>query len=336
MDYQIRLDHDSGETKLQQLIHEITRIIQANLNKGDILPSVNALSAELGISRDTVFKAYRELKKRKLVDSTPTRGYFVNRERNKILLLLDFYSPFKELMYLEFSGNLDSTYSIDLVFHHYNYDLYETVINESIGRYSYYIIMNFDTQHFVLSDAVKQLDPSKLLLLDIPVNDWEGNDPEKYSFICQDFNEAVYTSLADIVERIRKYKTFCLINPDQLKHPGITVDAFNRFCSDFGINGKIMTRKEERIVQKGDAYFILRQKDMASLLAHCKEEHLEIGKDVGILAYNDTPLYEFVSKGITVLSTNFKEMGRKAAQFIMKGIPIKEVIPTQVIVRNSI
>jgi DNA-binding transcriptional regulator YhcF (GntR family) len=332
----LTLDHNSGETKLRQLTDEIIRVIQAELNKGDSLPSINSLSRDLNISRDTVFKAYRELKRRKLVNSTPTKGYFVNRERNKVLLLLDFYSPFKEIVYQEFARKLDASYSIDLVFHHYNYDLFETVVVESAGRYSYYVIMNFDTQDFRFSEVLKNIDSSKLLLLDIPVNDWADVDPEKYSHVWQDFDEAVYQSLSGIADRIRKFRTFCLINPDHLKHPGATLNAFNRFCTDYGIDGKIISRKEERMVQKGDAYFILRQKDLEGLLADCREKNLEAGKDIGILAYNDSPLYEFVANGITVISADFKEMGQKAAQFVMQGKSLKETIPTTVIIRNSI
>ena len=42
-----------------------------------MLPSVNQIMNECQLSRDTVFKAYAELKKRGVVESVPNRGYFV-------------------------------------------------------------------------------------------------------------------------------------------------------------------------------------------------------------------------------------------------------------------
>lgn len=68
----------------------------------------------------------------------------------------------------------------------------------------------------------------------------------------------------------------------------------------------------------------------------CKTRQFEVGSDVGILAYNEIPLYEFVSSGITVISADYREMGRKASLFITNGKTLKEIIPTKIILRNSL
>ncbi|MBA7672499.1 hypothetical protein ES703_80676 [subsurface metagenome] len=332
----LTLDTESNETKLQQLINEILRVIQIQLNPGESLPSINNLSRQLNISRDTVFKAYRELKRRKLVDSTPTKGYFVSSEINKVLLLLDYYSPFKDIVYQEFEKNLDSSYSIDLVFHHYNIKLFESVVLQSIGRYNAYVIMNFDTQQLKISEVLRKIDPSKLLFLDIPITDWKDFDREKYSYVWQDFDTAVYESLSSIKDKIIMYNTFNLVFPDHLRHPSITTHAFRRFCEVHQIQYRIMESIKSVRLQKKDAYFILRQKDLAYFLAACKTQSFETGKDLGILAYNDSPLYEFVNKGISVISTNFNEMGKKACRFVNNHKPIKEIIPTSIILRKSL
>jgi DNA-binding transcriptional regulator YhcF (GntR family) len=332
----IVIDSNSAETKLQQLINELLRIIQTNGAVGDVLPSVNMLSKELNISRDTVFKAYCELKSRNLVGSNPTKGYFVNHEISKVLLLLDYYSPFKDLVYREFEKNLDETYSIDLVFHHYNKKLFDSVILESVGRYNAYIIMNFDTQKFEISDILSKIDPKKVLLLDIPIENWKNFNPEKYSFIWQDFDNAVYDALKKIKEQICKYKFFYFLNPDKIKQPATTIKAYKKFCVDSNIEPQIIKSSKDLDVLQGDAYFILRQIDLYTILSQCKEKMLEPGKDVGILAFNDIPLYEFVSCGITVISTDFKKMGQIAAQFVKEQKIIKEILPSHIILRNSL
>ncbi len=333
---EISIDVNSGETKLQQLTGKLIRLIQTQCTKGELLPSVNALSKKLNISRDTVFKAYTELKNRKIVDSTPTKGYFVNNELNKVLLLLDYYSPFKDIIYREFESKLDNSYSIDLVFHHYNKKLFESVVIESIGRYSSYIVMNFDTTQLEISDVLKKIDPAKLLLLDIPVKKWKDLDQKRYNYIWQNFDSEVYEALISIRDRIRKYKLFNIVNPKRLQHPSVTVDVFEKFCGEYKIQAKRLNSSTEINVNKGDAYFILREGDLNVLLRQCKEKNLKIGKDVGILAYNDIPLYEFVSCGITVISTDFKKMGQLASQFVLNGNETKEIIATKTLIRNSL
>jgi len=114
--------NQSGATKLQKLIDAVsTAINQKKLGLGEILPSVNQLSGKLNISRDTVFKAYKELVRRGLIVSSPTKGYFVAGSNSKILLLLDEFSPFKDVLYESFAHNLPGNYQVDLAFHHYNH-----------------------------------------------------------------------------------------------------------------------------------------------------------------------------------------------------------------------
>lgn len=332
----IRIDANSGETKLQQLINELVRIIHAELNEGDLLPSVNEVSKQLVISRDTVFKAYRELKKRGLVDASPNKGYYVSREVKKVLMLLDYYSPHKETLFRQVQKNLDDSYSVDLMFHHYNQRLFDSIILENVARYNYYIVMNFDTQNFRLADFVMKLDPAKLLLLDIPVKDWNGTNPQKYNYIWQDFEQPVYNILAELHERIARYRVFHLVNPVHLQHPAGTVSAFNRFCKDYRIKGNVISSKPEVKVKKHEAYFVLRQPDLQELLEECRDYNLQVGTDAGILVYNDSPLYEFVSCGITVISADFKLMGKKVSQFILTGVPVQGIIPTKNIIRQSL
>ena len=81
---------NQGKTKLQQFIDAITDSInRGDYQLGDLLPSVNSISKKYQVSRDTVFKAYSELKRRGLVDSTPAKGYYVADSNNKIFLFLD-------------------------------------------------------------------------------------------------------------------------------------------------------------------------------------------------------------------------------------------------------
>ena len=63
---------------------------------------------------------------------------------------------------------------------------------------------------------------------------------------------------------------------------------------------------------------------------------MKCGTDFGLIAYNDTPAYEVIDDGITALSIDWEEMGRKAARFILTGEPVQEFLPTEVHLRHSV
>ena len=104
------------------------------------MPSINQLSAQYGVSRDTVFKAFLDLRERGLIDSTPGKGYYVTSQVTNVLLLLDQYTPFKEALYNSFVRHLPINYKVDLLFHQYNERLFNTILRESLtagGRGSF-------------------------------------------------------------------------------------------------------------------------------------------------------------------------------------------------------
>jgi len=82
--FHFTVNPQSNLLKYQQLIDSINEAISRNLLRvGDMLPSVNQICNESSLSRDTVFKAYAELKNRGIVESVPNRGYFVAKAVTK-------------------------------------------------------------------------------------------------------------------------------------------------------------------------------------------------------------------------------------------------------------
>ena len=76
-------------TKVKQLADLISQDISMGRYKvDDALPSINQLSRDYKVSRDTVFKAFIDLKERGIIDSTPGKGYYVVNRQKSILLLL--------------------------------------------------------------------------------------------------------------------------------------------------------------------------------------------------------------------------------------------------------
>jgi DNA-binding transcriptional regulator YhcF (GntR family) len=328
--FSFKFDKGSSQTKLQQLIHAVTEAIHLGiLKEGDFLPSVNQLNKDSGISRDTVFKAYTNLKKRSIISSTPTKGYFVAAESFKVFVLLDDFSAFKEQFYQSFRASLPANYSVDLLFHHYNPDIFDQLILNSLGRYSMYVIMNINNKG--LEDVVRKIDPKKLLILDM------GADPRnEISSLTQDFNLAVYNCLMSGLDLLKKYKEFILVFPEDTPHPDETIGAFNRFCGDKELQHTVLENIDDREVQPGQAYLVIKDSDLVKIVKDCKRNGYQIGSEVGIISYNDAPMKEIVGSGITVISTDFIRMGRDCANYIVTKNHINDVIPTQLIIRGSL
>ena len=327
----IKIVETAGQTKLQRLVHSITEAIaNGKLKAGDPVPSVNQMSSESGFSRDTVFKAYNILKQRNIIESAPMKGYFVAGESFKVFMLLDDFSAFKEQLYQSFRQNLPESYSVDLLFHHYNSEVFDQLIENSLGRYSMYIVMNIEEQG--MAPVLNKIDSNKLLLLDMGTP-----DGGKTNYLLQDFNESLVTCLEQGTEKIKKYKQFVLVyDRRSTPHPDIIVSAVKRFCHKHSMSFKTIPRIGEGILEKNSVYFVIRDSDLVEAIKICKSINYKLGEDVGLLSYNDTPMKEIVGGGISVISTDFKEMGREAALFVKNKQKIAKVLSTSLILRDSV
>src|SRR5687768_17795963 len=75
----IFFDEFSATPKYQQLANSIVKAIEdGKLQLGDMLPSINELSFQFEICRDTAEKGYKYLKKQGIIGSVPGKGYFIN------------------------------------------------------------------------------------------------------------------------------------------------------------------------------------------------------------------------------------------------------------------
>jgi len=325
------IDESTGQTKLQYLVHSITEAISHGILKvGDALPSVNQLSTESGFSRDTVFKAYNILKQRNLVESAPQKGYFVASESFKVLMLLDDFSAFKEQLYQSFRQNLPDSYSVDLLFHHYNSDVFHQLIENSLGRYSLYVVMNID--HRSIDPIIEKIDSNKLLILDM-------GKPEngKINYLLQDFNKSVQNCLKQGIEHLKKYRELILVyEPKSTPHPEETVSAVRSFAKKHHIAFRKVKKLKENEIISGQVFFVIRDSDLVRIIKTCRTKQLELGKDVGVISYNDTPMKQIVGGGISVISTDFELMGELAAEFVKNKQKIRKVLATSLILRDSL
>ena len=63
---------------------------------------------------------------------------------------------------------------------------------------------------------------------------------------------------------------------------------------------------------------------------------LKVGKNVGIISYNETPWKKFILDGLTTISTDFKKMGEIAAEMILTKNQKHTEVPFALKLRNSL
>ena len=316
--------------KYQQLVNAVNKAVaNGSIADGDMLPSVNHICKVHGLSRDTVFKAYSQLKNDKVIASVPNKGYYVASRTKKILLVLDTFKAYKEVLYHSFIHNLDGDYITDVQFHHYDIDNFKSIINNSLGKYYKYVVMNFD--HKEVAETIAKLSNEKLLLID-----WHIHGSASNNYVCQDFGSSFYKALTKEADLFKKYGAIHFLYPEFTDHPKETLVYFEKFCKAYDFDHKVLKSSQMYDIEKNIAYISVSDRVLANFLEQCKAKDLEPGSDLGFLSYNDTPMKKFIYKGISVVSTDFKKLGTKAAEFVMNDLPMQEYIETSLIVRASL
>lgn len=317
-------------SKVKQLVDALSAEISiGEYAPGDPLPSINHLSRQYGVSRDTVFKAFNELKTRGIVDSAPTKGYYVCNVVHRILLLLDTYSPFKYQLHDAITRNLSTNYKVDLYFHQCNQAQFNKIIRESVGRYNLYLVMNY--RNDVYSEILDLLDASKVLLLD-----FGKFEKDRFAYVCQGFDQTLYDCMVTGLSQFRRYKKIVLVFPANSEHPQSCIPYFVRFCKDHGFAYDIVSQIGPETVEQGVAYLIVKHSHLIDFIKLTRKRKWKLGKDVGVVVYNDEPVFEILDNGISVISTDFDMMGTIAARFILTGERPQVYIPTRLILRGSL
>jgi DNA-binding LacI/PurR family transcriptional regulator len=192
-----------------------------------------------------------------------------------------------------------------------------------------YVVMNYSNDG--IHEVLRKIDKNKLLLLD-----WGNFKGENFSYVAQNFGEGPYRCLMEAEKLLDKYHEFIYVDNKLSQHPKDTAKWFVKFCKERGLPYKVVTKIEDCDIVSGKAFFLVQHLDVVSLLKSSKTRKLKVGKDIGIICYNDSPMFEVMANGITVISTDFAKMGALAADFITNKTKIQETVPTSLIIRGSL
>lgn len=319
----------------QQIIDAIIAEIEnGEMVKGNQIPSINRVAEEYKIARETVVKAFKILQEKGIIYPIRGKGYFVSyngiKIEHRVFILLDTLSPYKQKMYESLKKTFGPNAYLDIYFHHYNITIFQKLIDDAAGNYTSYIILPFANKK--VAEAMELLPKGKVKIID------QKPDVVKdsYSGIYQDFGSDVYSALSELYGNLLKYQKLTLVYRSSITLvPKEIKDGFERYCNDFKINNEIVNSIGDHKPSKGESFLVIDDEDLVALVEYCTQKNWEIGKDIGILSYNETTLKKVVAGGISVISTDFELMGKSVAQMIINSNPQLIANPCKVIDRNS-
>jgi DNA-binding transcriptional regulator YhcF (GntR family) len=335
--YQTTISPSCKTPKYRQIIQTILADIErGKLKVDEQLPSINELSEEYLLARDTVERAYRELREQGHIVSIHGKGYFVagnEVKKQKILLIFNKLSSYKKIIYYSFLKGLGEKATVDLHIHHYDAHLFKEIINKNLGKYNYYVVMphffhNADKAEYL--QAIKRIPKEELIILDKDLPELDG----KYLSVYQDFNKDIFKALESTADLLAKYQKLVLIFPFGEHYPLEIMHGFRQFCNCYNKRYAILENTINETPSLGTAYVTVEETDLADLIKKSRGLNYTLGKDLGIISFNETTSKELLD--ITVITTDFELMGHTAATLLLEHRQGKVKNPFKVIRRGSL
>lgn len=318
------IDPGGRDAIYRQLVSQVEQALHSGkLKAGEQIPSMNELAAKLNISRETVKKAYGILVKKGLIQPKQGKGFYtadVNASAHpRVLVLFDKFSVYKQILFNAFAERLAGAAEIIILNHNQSIDLLEHYLDDNLDNFDFYLL----APHFPLDEAtqqraVKQLSRipyRKLIMLDRLQPDFPG----QYGAVYQDFDNDIYDGLTEGMDAASLNRRLRVITLPMSLYGSHVVKGVKRFVTQNHVQAEFMTSVPDSI-ERGDTFLLLNSQLDAGLvaLAHkIQQAGLVIGQDVFIISYNESDMNELVLGGLTTVSTDFREMGRLAANMVL-------------------
>lgn len=334
----IKVTDKAQSSKVEQIVVAIaTNIDRGRLKGGQKLPSINEFSEKNRVARDTIEKAYKQLRGQGYIASYPSRGYFVLGQGAgrplRVLLLFNKLSSFKKIIYDEMIASLGEKAKVELQIHHYSTKILAEILEANLGKYDYYVLMPHfyrDANREECLNIVKMIPPHQLVLIDKNMEELEYPCKAVY----QDFRMDIFQALQSLQAEMKKYTSVSLVLPQNIHHPTEIIDGIKKFCAKARMKFMLQPAAKHITVQHGVVYITTEDDDLADLIKKVRQSSLRPGRDIGIISFNETVFKELLD--IAVISTDFHAMGRIAAELMLNKEIVRIKNAFQVIKRGSI
>jgi DNA-binding transcriptional regulator YhcF (GntR family) len=318
----IEIDYYSSTPKYLQLANSIAKAVRdGRLNRNDTLPSINELNYNFEISRDTAEKAYKHLKSIGLLGSVPGKGYYIKStetmQRFKVFLLFNKLSTHKKIIYDAIVAGLDNEAAIDFYIYNNDFSLFKKLLENANDDYTHYVVIGhfLDGGGETAYEILNKLPKDKLILLDKLIKGVDG----EYSAVYENFEHDIFHALELALEPLSKYHTLKIAFPEHTYHSTEILKGFTSFCMQYAFNYKVVHHIQKEPINTGEVYITLMENDVVVLIERLLQTDLQIGLDVGVISYNETPLKKIILNGLTTVSTDFQKMGDMVAQMILNN-----------------
>lgn len=334
----IIIDEHSITPKYVQIINSVLKAIeQEKIRKDYQLPSINDLSYELDISRDTAEKAYKKLKKIGVAASVPGKGYFIVntdiKQPIRVFLIFNKLSVHKKIIYDSFVATMGEQAAIDFYIYNNDFSLFKKLVQTRREGYTHHVVI----PHFLEGgekafEVINEITEGSLILLDklIP------GVSRTYGSVYENFEKDIYEALKTALPQLSNYQTLKLVFPSYTYFPKEILNGFKSFCQEYAFQHKIVQKIKDEELEAGDVYINLMEDDLIVLLDKVQSGNLVVGKHIGIISYNETPWKRFILEGITTISTDFKKMGEMVAEMVLDNKNAKLEVPFRLTLRKSL
>ena len=237
----IQVDMYSSTPKYLQLAHSILEAIETGkIQKNLLLPSLNELTYNLEISRETADKGYKYLQQLGVLQAIPGKGHYVTsdifRQELKICLLVNKLSDEKKLFYDTFTEKVGTHVPVDFYIYNNDFLLFKKFFSRN-KDYSHYVILpHFKDGADEAELLINSIPKEKLIIVDKNLTGIRG----KYGCVYENFKKDIYKALEKALPRLSRYSTLKLIFPNNSYFPEDIIQGFNSFCLQYAFERKVI------------------------------------------------------------------------------------------------
>jgi hypothetical protein len=245
-------------------------------------------------------------------------------------LLFNKLSVHKKIIYDSFVASMGDAAGIDFYIYNNDFNLFKRIVTKRELDYSHIVIIpHFMEGDSIAVDFINSLPKEKLILVDKLLAGIQGS----YGAVYENFERDILDALVQAKDALAKYHTINLVFPQSSYYPQGIIRGFEHFCREYAFEFSVVEHADP---QAGSAYITVMEDDLISILDQIKQKDLKLGKDVGLISYNETPIKRLLFEGISTISTDFVKMGEMAADLVKSNDRTKIENPFSFIHRSSL
>jgi hypothetical protein len=250
-----------------------------------------------------------------------------------VLFLVGKITDSNKSIYDAFCSHVGKHFHVDIITYQYKSQQFQEIINLQLGNYHYYVVMPhlIEAEDSILT-CLNKISGDRLLLMD---QNFEQIRHTHASLVCEPAKQIVQIFNTQL-NLFNKYRAFNLVLTEEDYFDPQWINGCREFCESISMDFQVLDGLEQEDIRLGEIYFTLADMELAKAIHYADKLELRLGKDIGVLAHNDSCLKDILAGGITVLSSQPDQMGTIAAQMLLDHDKTSKKIELKLIVRKSL